>query len=180
MSRRNSISGQMSPKAQAYLRLALGAIGVIAMIFTLIGTITKEAKKPDDAEYFEGEVTKVLSVTTDYKRKKKSNGTKKKVKVYDCSVIIEYDVNGQTYEYNYVANDRSSAIKVGNTFYVEVSPSNPNKVYSVSATKNSFMNTTMKYIFPGLIGLVSIILLVSGLKAVKKEDSVGSNSNLWH
>ena len=171
----------MSPKAQAYLRLGLGVFGILAMIFSVIGVIRTESKKPDDAEYFKGEVTKVISTNTDYKiTKKKKNGIKKKTTVYDCSVIIEFDVNGQTYEYNYLANDRTSPIKVGETFYVEVSPSNPDKVYSVSGTKNSFFNKTMKYIFPGLIGLVSIILLVSGLKAVKKEDRADNNANLWH
>lgn len=175
MSRRSR--QQMDPKAQAYLSLVLGAIVVIIGIVMAIFFVSSEAKKPDDVEYFKGKVTKVISENVDYQTKKKSNGKRKKVKVYDCEVMIEYQVNDQTYSYQFFDNDRKSPIRVGATFYLEISPSDPNHIYSVNSTSNKFTNNIVKYIAVIILGGVGIAFTISGVKGIKKLRA-NENRNL--
>lgn len=180
MKKKHPNKKQPKPKAEGYVRLIIGILLIICVIASAIALVSSEMKKPKDAEYFKGEVSKVISVEEHHDLKKKA-GSKwaVKTKVYDCNVIIEYAVNGQIYKYNYVARDNKTAIKEGNTFYVEVSPRSPQKVYAISATDNPIMNSeAIYYICDGIFGIVSIILIVTGLKAVKEGKKIHNNPQL--
>ena len=169
MSKKYILKRQKNPKAEGYVRLIVGILLAICAIITVLGLVYSQTKKPNDLEYVKGKVSKVVSVA-EHSQLKKGTGSKfkTKIKVYDCNIVIEYAVNGQMYETNYLAKDRENVIKEGNALYVGVSTSNPSKVYSISETKNSFINSgAAYYIGAGILVVVSIILIVTGIKTIK-------------
>lgn len=172
--------GAASPKMQAIIYIVVGIVFVGIALFSLISSVSADAKKPDDAEFFKGKVTEVLSVDTDYKRKSTTGKKKKVVTVYDCHVIVEYEVNGQVYEHQHFADDRDTPSKVGDTYYVEVSPAEPEKVYTVSASSSTFARSTLKYILLVVFGIFGVVFASAGIKALNKKQTVDNDPNLWH
>ena len=167
----------MSNKAFGYLFAACGLLSILGMIGVIIVFKVAESKIPEDAEWFDAIVSEVISVETDYEWKEDSDGDDYKVKVYDCKVYLEYEINGQTYLYKHTTNNSSEPLREGDRYYVKVSPSDPDKIYSVSNTKSNWGI----YLGAGIFGFVGVIFVIVGLciarSGRKKESSINNTLN---
>lgn len=163
----------MSPKAMGFMFAGMGAIAILVMIGIIVIFNIAESKIPDDAEWFDGVITEVLSVETDYEWREDSDGDDYRVKVYDCKAILEYEIDGQTYVYKYTTNNSDDPLREGKHYYVKVSPSNPNKVYSISNSKSNWGI----YLGAGVFGLVGTIFVIVGLCSVRSASKKTTVNN---
>lgn len=163
----------MSSKAFGYLFAGVGVLAILFMIGMIILFKVSESKVPDDAEWFDGVITEVLSVETDYEWREDSDGDDYKVRVYDCEAYLEYEIDGQTYVYKHTTNNSDDPIREGEHYYVKVSPSNPNKIYVISTSKSNWGI----YVGAGIFGLVGIIFVIAGLCTAKSAGKKMSINN---
>ena len=168
----------MSPRAFGFLFAAIGAFCLVCMIGVIILFNVIDSKIPDDAEWFDAEVSEVLSIRTDTEWKEDSNGHSYEEEVYDCKFILEYEVNGQTYYCEHSIDDRSKPIKVGEDYYVKIRAEEPEKIYKVSNTKSN----VGLYIGAGVFGIVGTVFVIVGLSIAiasgKKKTMVNNLNNI--
>ncbi len=132
---------------------------------------------PEEAEWYEAPVVEIVSVEQDSERKK-TNGKYKNYTVYDCEFIVEYEVNGETYQSEQSFNNQSKPIEEGDLFYVKIIETNPERVYVLSTSNsdelrdNSFLNSFA--IVGGFTVLVGVIIIISSFISGKKQSQDGN------
>ena len=163
-------------KIFGYLFAFFGVIPIIIMIALIAIESIGKSKIPDDAMWYTGWIKEVTHMESRYEWEEDSDGDEYRVKVYDCEAILEYEVEGQTYLYEYSVEGREKPLYEGEFFYVKVTPSNPDTVYAISNTKSNIGF----YLGAGVFGLVGVIFVIIGLCIVRnasKQEKAMNNAN---
>ncbi len=135
---------------------------------------------PGDAKEYDAYITEVLSVKSDVVWKEDSDGDSYKTTIYDSRVVLEYEIEGQTYTTSYTFKERSKACQIGDKYRLTIDPKNPTKIYGYSTGEGGVVLVAVEIVF-GLIGgaiaLAGIILIVKNRKRAKaeKEQAVQMN-----
>ena len=135
---------------------------------------------PGDAKEYDAYITEVLSVKSDVVWKEDSDGDSYKTTVYDSRVVLEYEIEGQTYTTSYTFKERSKACKIGDKYRLTIDPKNPTKIYGYSTGEGGVVLMAVEIVF-GLIGgaiaLAGIILIVKDRKRAKAEKEQAAQMN---
>ena len=62
-------------------------------------------------------------------------------------------------------------IELGDIYYLEVSPSEPEHVYSIGTVKSKTLSNILLYLAVGMFGIAGVIMIVSGVKGLKKKNT---------
>lgn len=165
----NQVNNSTKKTSSGIPFLITGIIFLLATIGFTYLSIKVEENVPDDAEWYKATITEIISEEEDYKTKTK-NDKKVEVKEYDYEYVLEYKVNGTTYETIEKENDRSSRIHEGDTRYVRITADNPENIYmiSTSADSNTFIIFVVLYVISGALIVFGII---TSIKARKKRQA---------
>lgn len=135
---------------------------------------------PGDAKEYDAYITEVLSVKSDVVWKEDSDGDSYKTTVYDSRVVLEYEIEGQTYTTSYTFKERSKACQIGDKYRLTIDPKNPTKIYGYSTGEGGVVLMAVEIVF-GLIGgaivLAGIILIVKNRKRAKAEKEQAAQMN---
>ena len=168
---KNSVA--MTNKLVGYVMAAMGTISIVVMITIIIIVRSEESKIPEDAKWYTGQVSELLSSESYYEWREDSDGDDYRVKVYDCKAIIEYEINGQTYTYKYSTRGSEKPVREGELYYVKASPSKPSIVYKVSKSTSDWG----MYLGSGIFGLVGLIFVIIGICTVISASKKNRASN---
>ena len=162
---------EMSQEKQPYFTILIGVLLLLVTVGIAFFFIKQEQKKPDDVQFYRGEVSDIKSIDSYRDTEKKSNGDTRTVTYYDCKVMVEYEINGQEYEYLYKSDEMKDPIELGDIYYLEVSPSKPEHVYSIGTVKSKTLNNVLKYLAVGIFGIAGAIMIGSGVMGLKKKNT---------
>ena len=162
---------EVSEGKQPYFMMLIGVLLLLVTVGIAFFFIKQEQKKPDDVQFYRGEVSDIKSIDEHRGTEKKSNGDTRTVTYYDCKVLVEYEINGQEYEYLYKCEDMKDPIELGDIYYVEVSPSKPEHVYSIGTVKSKALSNILMWLAVGVFGIAGVIMIVSGIMGLKKKNT---------
>lgn len=163
-------NNNVNNKLVGYIFALMGSLSIGVMIIVIILAVKSEAEIPDSAKWYMGQVSEVISVESDIEWVEDSDGDEYSVKVYDCEVIIQYEVDGQIYVCRHKFNNNDQPAMKGDGYYVKVSPDNPERVYKVSADKGDYGIYLGASIF-GVVGLIFVIIGLSIVMSGKKKKT---------
>ena len=148
--------------------IVFGSFFACIAIVILAARLISKSNQPDDVKWYRASVSELIAVEEKVKVRKSSSKRKHYETVYDCDVFLEYEIDGATYTTRYSINDSSYKISGGQEFYVQVSPSNPSKIYMISTEPSETAINVVVIVF-GVIGVLIILLGIKIKKSVLKK-----------
>lgn len=135
---------------------------------------------PGNVQEYDAYITEVLSVESDVVWKEDSDGDSDRTTVYDSKVVLEYEIEGQTYTASYTFKERNKACKIGDKYRLSIDPENPTKIYGYSTGEGGVVLMVVEIVF-GLIGgavvVAGIVLIVKDKKRAKAEKEQATQIN---
>ena len=135
---------------------------------------------PGNVQEYDAYITEVLSVESDVVWKEDSDGDSYRTTVYDSKVVLEYEIDGQTYTASYTFKERNKACKIGDKYRLSIDPENPTKIYGYSTGEGGVVLMVVEIVF-GLIGgavvVAGIVLIVKDKKRAKAEKEQATQIN---
>ena len=135
---------------------------------------------PGNVQEYDAYITEVLSVESDVVWKEDSDGDSYRTTVYDSKVVLEYEIEGQTYTASYTFKERNKACKIGDKYRLSIDPENPTKIYGYSTGEGGVVLMVVEIVF-GLIGgavvVAGIVLIVKDKKRAKAEKEQATQMN---
>lgn len=100
---------------------------------------TDDTDVPDGTGWYRGWITEVFSTTE--RLYSENNQT-----VYDCNVIIQYDVAGQTYEKAIALTGASAPVLKGDMYYICCWEDNPENIHTISKDKKDKKDNSKNFL----------------------------------
>ena len=154
-----------------YGMLILGLFCLAIVIFFFCIKFLSDKRMPGDAKWYRAEVKQVVSVRESREIEVDTKGRQNIKTFFYCTVILQYEVDGTIYNRNYESKEDNGPIKVGEDFYLKISPKNPKNVYQIT----KYAEGERDYYIVLVVGLgivaIPIGLGMYGRKKTKKEDT---------
>ena len=157
--------------AQMYGRVKAWTTAITATIVGIVLLIIFTNMYNDNKKFKSIDATVVSSECQNFTETQKTKDSRRSITettktLYDCNLLLKFDVNGTVQTANYKKNGSNSEIKEGDIIVVDYNTTNPSQIKEGAST----------YVYGGVAGIIITLLFVFfsyiNLYLVTKSDTL--------